>query len=204
MSSVVADVESDAELGHLPKKQTADCFLAFCRTVNAVTGCSAVLCLIAHAMAVIVGPSFAVSTSFVPPRPHKRLTAPLPPLRQDREWVNVQLLRVYAIVFAVLVVLVETEWQWFLSFFKVLENWIARGFLQSFLAVLTLQIAHPHGSSDMDKSIALYRLAAGYCMLSCAGFYALGGVLCFSSLREGRQRVQAADRRSHLEALLTD
>lgn len=158
-------VEKDVEAAVPKRAPQADCFLLFCRFINVITGVSAILCFVAQAMALAVGPPLS-----------------------DRVWFNVQVLRVYALFFASLVLLAETEWHTFLSYFKILENWVARGFLQSFLAVLTFQIATPHGDSDMDKSVVIYRNTAGYCMVGCAGFYVLGGMLCFSSLRDARHR----------------
>ena len=44
-----------------PRSLKNDVFLGFCRLVNVATGFSALLCLVAHALAVAAGPSFSVS-----------------------------------------------------------------------------------------------------------------------------------------------
>lgn len=46
-----------------PRKNGAsgfDILLYFCRLINVITGISALLCLVAHAMAIVIGPTFAV------------------------------------------------------------------------------------------------------------------------------------------------
>jgi len=108
----------------------------------------------------------------------------------NRETSRVQVLRLYGAGTAALLMLVETEWPLIMAGMKVLDNWLGRSMMQGFLAVLTLEIATSRGDSDFDKSLQLYRQVAGYCMLGCATFYALGGVLCFGALKRARYRMQ--------------
>lgn len=185
------DVESGGRIK--PKKSGPDCFLTFCRVTNCVTGLSAVLCLVAHAMALAVGPPLT-----------------------EKDTLKVQILRVYGVLLSAGLAVVETEWQTIMALMKLLESWIARGIIQAFLAVLTFEIATSSGDSDFDKSVRLYRTVAGTCMLSCAGFYMLGGVLCFGMLKQARykrellrakmeQDLQALERqRAELEGLLSN
>ena len=52
------DVSS--ELPEQPTRKTRfDCCLSFCRLLNIATGLSALLCLVAHAMALVAGPEFS-------------------------------------------------------------------------------------------------------------------------------------------------
>ncbi len=57
-----------------------------------------------------------------------------------------QALRLFGMVFAVVMALVETEWQFIMTWFKFAENWIARGFVQAFVAVLTMEVTMELGS----------------------------------------------------------
>jgi hypothetical protein len=53
---------------------------------------------------------------------------------------SMQALRLYGVVFGVVVALMETEWQVILTWFRFAENWIARGFVQAFIAALTMEV----------------------------------------------------------------
>merc|ERR1712130_352035 len=92
-----------------------------------------------------------------------------------------QSLRIYGGAFAILIMLTETEWEYFLSKFRILDSWLGRGFFQMFEAVLTLELSRSTapGQSDFHKSLKLYRLVAGISLLACSGLYMLGGVLCW-------------------------
>jgi hypothetical protein len=45
-------------------------------------------------------------------------------------------------------------------------------------------VATSRGHDDFHKSIVIYRAIASTSMLCCAGFYILGGLFCFSMLKE--------------------
>ncbi|GAX81442.1 hypothetical protein CEUSTIGMA_g8872.t1 [Chlamydomonas eustigma] len=113
------------------------------------------------------------------------------PVLSFKEESRVQILRVYGIGIALLLILVETEFPWLLDKMRVLENWIGRASVQGLLALMTFEFATSLGDSDFDKSIRLYRQVAAYCMLGCAGLYALGGCLCLGVLRSVRYRWRA-------------
>lgn len=144
-----------------------DVFLGFCRLVNVATGFSAVLCLVAHALAVAAGPSFS-----------------------EPKAAQLQVLRVYGVLISAGLAILETEWQLVLGCCRILESWVIRGLCQAFLSVLTLQLVTSEGDSDFDKSVRLYRTVAGMCMLGCAGFYMLGGILCIGYYKNARHRRQ--------------
>uniref|UniRef100_A0A7R9V1N4 Uncharacterized protein n=1 Tax=Chlamydomonas euryale TaxID=1486919 RepID=A0A7R9V1N4_9CHLO len=152
-----------------PQQPQADCFLIFCRTINVVTAISALLCMVAHGMA---------------------LASDGRPLA-DGNATCIQLLRVYGMGVAVVIMALETEWPPLLDAARLLEWWVGRAVLQGLLVVMTLEVATPSGHSDFDTSLRLYRRLAGYCMLGCASFYFVGGCLCFGMIRRARYRVHA-------------
>lgn len=71
-----------------------------------------------------------------------------------------------------------------------MELWPARGVLQMFVAILALEEATADGQSDFAISVGLYRTVAGTCLLACAGFYLLGGILCIGMLKDVRYKRQ--------------
>ncbi|KXZ48025.1 hypothetical protein GPECTOR_31g389 [Gonium pectorale] len=147
------------------EKRGMDCCLVFFRFINFMTAMSAMLCLVAFSMAIVVGPPFT-----------------------DRANVKAQLLRMYGVVWAAGLVLIETEWEWLMQLCRIMEFWFARGVCQAFLAVMTLELVYSSGNSDFDKSVRLYRTVSGMCLLGCSGFYILGGILCLGTLRNARYK----------------
>eukprot|EP01026_Neomeris_dumetosa_P001785 TRINITY_DN1045_c0_g1_i1.p1 TRINITY_DN1045_c0_g1~~TRINITY_DN1045_c0_g1_i1.p1 ORF type:complete len:208 (-),score=10.58 TRINITY_DN1045_c0_g1_i1:411-1034(-) len=173
----IADDDRRIPQNLVQSRPRRDCFLAFCKLVNVVTGLCGLLCLVAYCMALSEdGPLTQASA------------------------VKPQILRLYGVLFSFIIVLIETEWQWFISFFRLVEVWIFRGILYIYFAVLTLYLAMPsYGGSkrmtDFDKSLRLYRSIAGYALLACGGFYLIGGALCFQVLKRHRhRRVRERDR----------
>lgn len=75
----------------------------------------------------------------------------------------------------------ETEFEFFLSSLRLLDNWLARGFFQLFEAVLTLELSRStaQGTTDFHRSLRLYRIVAGTSLLACSALYILGGILCW-------------------------
>lgn len=144
-------------------------FLGFCRLLNILAGCSALLCLIGNSMAL----------------------AKSSPLMGDAAMLRMQAIRLYATGLAALLALVETEWGSLLASVKILESWLVRGIVQGFLAVLTLEVATSQGSTDFDRSLELYRQVSGLCMAAMAGVYCLGGILCCGVLKQARYRRHA-------------
>ena len=110
-------------------------------------------------------------------------------------------------------VVVETEWEFVMKFWKLLEYWAGRGMLQIFLAVMTR--AFP-GNSSTKKDLVLLEDIASYMLLACGGIYIISGILCIGFLKRSRQkkeisREQAAKdledlerRREELEHLLIE
>uniref|UniRef100_A0A7S0WWK7 Uncharacterized protein n=1 Tax=Chlamydomonas leiostraca TaxID=1034604 RepID=A0A7S0WWK7_9CHLO len=217
-----------------PQHQPRDCFLAFCRGVNAVTALSALLCGVAHAMAVSTGLAVAAQMGSSPPA----LTL-------------MQVLRLYAIGVAVLCMLLESEWECVMrGAGRVMESWVGRALVQGLLAVMTLCVArsdaglvisaghgdaaaavlcstavragvavgetlqasgplHPHeapygGPTDFARSLHVYRQVAGYSMLGCAGFYLTAGALCVGALKQARYKWHAERARAERELVALD
>mmetsp|Transcript_17515 Transcript_17515/g.28719 ORF Transcript_17515/g.28719 Transcript_17515/m.28719 type:complete len:201 (+) Transcript_17515:2-604(+) len=86
-------------------------------------------------------------------------------------------LRLYAIIFCVLVAFAEFEWRGFFHFFGFLENWITRGLFYIFVSLLTLS------ASDEDASDAFFNVA-GYIMFAAGALYAFMGLACLKTIKE--------------------
>mmetsp|Transcript_16896 Transcript_16896/g.32355 ORF Transcript_16896/g.32355 Transcript_16896/m.32355 type:complete len:178 (-) Transcript_16896:707-1240(-) len=102
--------------------------------------------------------------------------------------VSEHLLRVAGVMFSLVVILAETEWERFLQYFAFLDFWISRGFFQLVVAALTQSMAHAEGSSDLAKSVSLYRNIASSSLACCGAFYICAGLVCIGAMRRARRR----------------
>ncbi|KAF8692782.1 hypothetical protein HU200_039402 [Digitaria exilis] len=91
--------------------------------------------------------------------------------------------RCYAVVFALFVGILETEWGFIIKFWKIFEYWPARGMLQIFVAVLTK--AYP--TIERNDLILLQQIAS-YMLLACGAVYVISGILCIGVLKRSRQQ----------------
>lgn len=174
MADLEKGVERSADRASQPAvDQKRSCLFGFCRLVNFLTAICALLCAVAHGMALMVGEGSV----------------------QGVQALTQQILRLYGVGFAVILVCAEMEWERFLLTFKVLDGFLGRGLLQAFEALLTLELTVEHGvkegTSDFDRSLQLYRTVAGVSLLACSSFYILGGVLCFGRVRKARYKREA-------------
>ena len=96
---------------------------------------SALLCLVAFAMALAAGPVLHLEASST----------------------RIQLLRLYGILIASVLMLVETESPWVLERMRILESWVGRALLQGLVCCMMLELATSEGDTDFDMSIRLYR-----------------------------------------------
>ncbi|KAK7328090.1 hypothetical protein VNO77_22186 [Canavalia gladiata] len=170
----------------LRRRSGPDPFLSLCRCFSFVTSFSAILCIAVNVLSAI--------RSF-----------------KHRSDIFDGIFRCYAVFIACFVVLAETEWNFFIKFWKVLEYWVGRGMLQIFVAVLTR--AFPDYSGERRELVLLQSIAC-YMLLTCGVIYVLSGILCIGFLKRSRQkqeisREQAAKdleelerRREELEQLL--
>lgn len=62
-----------------------------------------------------------------------------------------------------------------------------RGFFLAFESLLTLEITSTAalGTTELHKSLQLYRVVAAISLLACAGLYIMGGILCFGRRKQG-------------------
>ncbi|KAH9314830.1 hypothetical protein KI387_023457, partial [Taxus chinensis] len=123
------------------------------------------------------------------------------------------ILRCYAVVIALFVVVAETEWERILKFWLVLEYWVGRGMLQIFVSVMTKALSNAKKESHV---LTLFQEIASYLLLACGVVYVIAGLLCCGTLKRSRlkksvSREQAAKdledlekRRDELQKLLID
>ncbi|RAL44996.1 hypothetical protein DM860_003755 [Cuscuta australis] len=153
----------------------ADSFLLTCRVFSFVTSVAAILCIAVN-----------VYSAF----------------RSFRNGYDVfdGIFRCYAVVIAMIVVVAETEWGFFIKFWKVLEYWAGRGMLQIFVAVMTR--AYPEYSGQQHELILVQQIAS-YLLLACGAIYVLSGILCIGFLKRARQNKEISKEQTimDLEAL---
>ncbi|XP_024516823.1 uncharacterized protein LOC9661392 [Selaginella moellendorffii] len=115
-----------------------------------------------------------------------------------------RILRCYAVVIALFVAVAETEWEFFLKFWRVLEYWVGR--------VMTKALSDEH--KDRAYQVVFSEVASGM-LLGCGAVYVVGGLLCIkkfkrSRIEKSKEREKAAKdleelekRRGELQALLS-
>ncbi|KAJ4716786.1 Golgi apparatus membrane protein TVP15 [Melia azedarach] len=138
----------------------ADPLLVICKCFSVLTALTALLCIAVNVLSAI--------RSF-----------------QDGSDIFDGIFRCYAVVIAFFVVIAETEWEFVMKFWKVLEYWAARGMLQIFVAVMTR--AFPVYSSKR-KDLVLLQNIASYMLLACGVVYVISGILCIGCIKRARQR----------------
>mmetsp|Transcript_20645 Transcript_20645/g.62199 ORF Transcript_20645/g.62199 Transcript_20645/m.62199 type:complete len:224 (+) Transcript_20645:367-1038(+) len=158
--------------GRVVHRHRADCFDYFCRFLNVATGLCAILCAVSYGMALYV--------------------------YQPVENVNGMLdqaLRVFGLLWAVIIAIIEIEWERILLLIRFTEYWVGRSILQIFTALLTFKMASAAGKDcreatgkdcDFHKSLELYRTIAAMALLCCGTVYFLGGILCFGLIKRSR------------------
>jgi len=149
--------EIDAELRTKYLKRT-DPFLVVCRCFSVVTIVSALLCVAVNVLSAV--------ESF-----------------KNGEDVFDGILRCYAVLIALFVVVAETEWERIQKFWIILEYWVGRGMLQIFVAVMTRALSE---STSTKKYIILLREIASYMLLACGVIYIIAGLLCCGRLKRSR------------------
>lgn len=177
----------DAELRTKYLKRT-DPFLVVCRLFSVISILSALLCVVVNVLSAI--------QSF-----------------KNGEDVFDGILRCYAVLIALFVVVAETEWERIQKFWRILEFWVGRGMLQIFVAVMTRALSE---ATSEKTYIILLREIASYMLLSCGVIYIIAGLLCCGRLKRSRlskvvSREQAAKdleelerRREELRSLLLE
>lgn len=177
----------DAELRTKYLKRT-DPFLVVCRLFSVISILSALLCVVVNVLSAI--------ESF-----------------KNGEDVFDGILRCYAVLIALFVVVAETEWERIQKFWRILEFWVGRGMLQIFVAVMTRALSE---ATSEKTYIILLREIASYMLLSCGVIYIIAGLLCCGRLKRSRlskvvSREQAAKdleelerRREELRSLLLE
>ncbi|KAI5661330.1 hypothetical protein M9H77_20653 [Catharanthus roseus] len=163
-----------------------DPFLVVCRCFSFITAFAAILCIAVNILAAV--------RSF----------------RMELDIFD-GIFRCYAVLIAIVVVLAETEWEFMLKFWKVLEYWAGRGMLQIFVAVMTR--AYPESAGEKQELILLQKISS-YLLLACGFLYVISGILCIGFVKRARMKKEVSrdqavkdlreleKRREELEALL--
>ncbi|KAG0590515.1 hypothetical protein M758_1G112000 [Ceratodon purpureus] len=97
--------------------------------------------------------------------------------------VFVGVVRFFAVAFALVVIVAETEWVPILRFWKVLDYWVGRGLLQVFVASLTYVLARASGETRAE---GLLHEVASWWLLLCGIVYIVAGLLCLGTLKRNR------------------
>ncbi|CAL0313998.1 unnamed protein product [Lupinus luteus] len=141
-------------------RRRPDPFLVACRCFSFVTCLAAILCIVVNIVSAV---------------------------RSFRHGSDIfdGIFRCYAVVFAFLVVLAETEWSFIIKFWQVSEYWAARGMLQIFVAVMTRAFPDYFGER---KELVTFQSMASYLLLACGVVYVVSGVLCIGFLKRSRQK----------------
>ncbi|XP_020592687.1 uncharacterized protein LOC110033141 [Phalaenopsis equestris] len=169
-------------------RRSTDPFIVICRCFSVVTAINALLCVCANLLSAI---------------------------RSFRNGSDIfgGIFRCYAIALAIFVALVETEWDFILKFWRVLDYWVGRGMLQIFVAVMTR--AFPD-VIWVRRDLVLLQEIASYLLLACGVIYVISGLLCIGFFKRARlqretSRENAAKdleelerRKRELEALLIE
>lgn len=161
------------ETRNVKRARSADCFDYFCRLLNVATALCAVLCAISYGMALAI---------------YQPIT--------DAPGLLDQALRVFGLLGAVLVAVVEIEWERFLRLVRFTEYWVGRAIVQVFIALLTFKMASAEGkhcsesgkSCDFHQSLELYRFVSAMALLGCGSIYFIGGILCFGLIKRSRSQ----------------
>ncbi|KAK0589847.1 hypothetical protein LWI29_019257 [Acer saccharum] len=139
-----------------------DPFLVVCRCFRVLTSLTAILCIAVNVFSAVR--SFKAGSDIFD-----------------------GIFRCYAVLIAFFVVVAETEWEFVIKFWKVLEYWVGRGMLQIFVAVMTM--AFPSYSEE-ETVLVLLRNIASYMLLGCGLVYVISGILCIGCLKRARQQKQ--------------
>eukprot|EP00612_Vaucheria_litorea_P002819 CAMPEP_0171459514 /NCGR_PEP_ID=MMETSP0945-20130129/4769_1 /TAXON_ID=109269 /ORGANISM="Vaucheria litorea, Strain CCMP2940" /LENGTH=189 /DNA_ID=CAMNT_0011985551 /DNA_START=52 /DNA_END=621 /DNA_ORIENTATION=- len=93
------------------------------------------------------------------------------------------ILRVYAISFAVMIILTEIDWRGFMRYFIFLDNWVSRGISYCFVGLITW---------DQDATYSTVEGAinqtVSFILIGCGVFYAVLGIACMKTVKETELR----------------
>lgn len=161
--------QTDLFLDDIPRRP--DAILVACRLLNICTATSLLLC----ALALSVGMIGAAS-------PKGGL--------EGIDYFCSQVVRLYGIILALSLMLIETEWAIILRHASLLNIWVIRGLMYGFVASLTFKntTLGVGKGLDISKSLSLYRSIATGALLVCAACYSIGGMLCIGVIRQMRQK----------------
>jgi hypothetical protein len=151
-----------------PPSAQKDTLLYICAVLSIVTAVGALLCLVVNLISLLRsfdyrGFDYRVS-------------------------VFVGIIRFYAVAFALLVVIAETEWAPIVRFWKVLDYWVGRGLLQILVAALTKVLARASGET---KAESLLHEVASWWLLACGILYIVSGLFCLGAIK--RSHMQKAN-----------
>jgi hypothetical protein len=157
-----------------PPGQQKDTLLYICAVLSIVTATGGLLCLVVNLISLLRSIDYR---GF-----------------DYRVSVFVGVVRFFAVAFALVVVVAETEWSPILKFWKVLDYWVGRGLLQVFVASLTYVLARASGETRAES---LLHEVASWWLLLCGIVYIVAGLLCLGTLK--RNHLHKADWREQAQ-----
>ncbi|KAG2646648.1 uncharacterized protein LOC120693893 [Panicum virgatum] len=155
--------------GSVPRRQpraVADPLLIVCRCFGVVTAATALLCVAVNVLSAVH--SFRGGIDIIG-----------------------GIFRCYAVVFAIFVGVLETEWECIIKFWKIFEYLPARGMLQIFVAVMT----KAYQNVERNELILLQEIAS-YMLLACGAVYIISGILCLGVLKRRKQQKATSQEQS--------
>ncbi|XP_024515785.1 uncharacterized protein LOC9661390 isoform X2 [Selaginella moellendorffii] len=181
MSSILSEGDAESSRSGLDRREPRgpDALVIAFRIFSALTAISALLCTAVSVISVVRA------------------------FKHGRD-IFEGILRCYAVVIALFVAVAETEWEFFLKFWRVLEYWVGR--------VMTKALSDEH--KDRAYQVVFSEVASGM-LLGCGAVYVVAGLLCIrkfkrSRIEKSKEREKAAKdleelekRRGELQGLLS-
>uniref|UniRef100_A0A0C9RKE3 TSA: Wollemia nobilis Ref_Wollemi_Transcript_13822_1127 transcribed RNA sequence n=1 Tax=Wollemia nobilis TaxID=56998 RepID=A0A0C9RKE3_9CONI len=158
--------EVERRVKHLAR---TDPFLVVCRCFSLITVVCALMCVVVNV--------FSAIRSF-----------------KDGADIFDGILRCFAVIIALIVVVAETEWERILKFWLVLEYCVGRGMLQIFVAVMTKALST---ASEKNQVLTLFQEIASYMLLACGVVYVIAGILCCGILKRARLKKAITKEQAH-------
>jgi cytochrome c biogenesis protein CcdA len=112
-------------------------------------------------------------------------------LKSTKGMIIQHLLRVYVLIFCIMFILAELQFEQFLKLVPPLKNWIYRGFLYSFVGIIGVEESYaalaeeyPQMPSLQEEMVSLFLRITSYAMFTVGLLYIAMGLLCLKGVWE--------------------